>query len=734
MLNRIVLTVVVVFSIVWIAFVGFNLLDKRDHISPEYIFGTQDGELLIVNRPQEMNIAELAIDFQPQTQAILDLIFSDTIQNERIYISKKRNVILIESPMLWNRTLLSTYFQNKSITVQFTGKKSFKLNNGFTGRFQRNFILIHTEDYKSVEDKLKWPLWDRKSTASHLVFSNPIVATDIYFKADGTISYQSKYNKGTDSEKVDDQEAFAEVLPSQLSGYHFYERKFALQAEVLSEESPLYKWSESGFVIFNYEGQACIISDFANNRDPFLELNEVSSDTIQYTPKSRISNIKLTSSFPKNSDKGFYIMYIADKVVISESKEVCEKIVAGHQLGKTIALNEKARMAIYDQLPRKVSERSITANSSFTNSVYKNILIKTQATKRSTGEIVIDKPVVAESLNWTQGIDGKIEFILGRKAQQVVWTSNNKVFSVLNKKKLWEVEVDGKLMSEPQWIDLLDNGNNQILFNTANSIYLIQANGDMHPNFPVKLESSATNPVTYYRWKGVGNFVLMNDKNQLVHIDNNGRELEVVKTSAGNTILPITVFGQKGNLIATINGTDRTQTMNLERHRFLKDHKLIEQKSVMVKAKEGPAYYAIKNGSLQRQDYTGAAIILGNYKDAANLKIIEGSDFLYVAFSAYHKIHVLNEEGIKMFQVDIPFRELASFDVITLQNGKTYIAMIDGIENSLYLFDSKGNSILKKPLEGKDEVNLSEKGANNLVITTSGNGFVVQYFDVLRKK
>lgn len=734
MLNRIMLTIVVVFSIGWIAFVGFNLLDKRDHISPELIFGSLDEEVLIINRTQEINLLEINAVFQSQTQTFLDLILNKPELNERLYLSKKRNIILIETPMLWNRTKISSYFQDKNITVQFTGSQTFTLSNGFVGRFKRNFIMLNTTDYKAIDEELNWPFWDKKSTASRIVFSNPILATDIYFKSDGTISYQSKYNKESDSKKIDDQDLFAEVVPNQISEYHFYERKFALQSDVYTVQSPLYKWIENGFVSFKYEGQTCLISDFGNNRDPFLELNEINSDTVQYTPKSRISDIQLTVDFPKSLKNGFYMMYVGDKVVISESKELCEKIVAGHQLGKTLAMSEKARMDIYDQLPRKVSERHITAQVSYTNSVYKSILIKTQTTKRGAASIEQVKPEAEESSNWTQGIDGKIEFILGRKQQQIIWTSNNKVFSVLGKKKLWEVTLDGNLLGKPEWIDLLDNGKSQVLFNTSKSIYLIDANGEMNANFPIVMEASATNPVTYYRWKGVGSFVIMNDKNQLVHYDNNGRELEVVNTNAGNVTLPVTVFGQKGNLIATINGTDKTQTMNLERHRFLKSHGVIDQNSVAVKTKDGPAYYSFKNNSLQRQDYTGATIVLGNYKDAQGLRMVDGSDFLYVAFSAYHKIHVLNEEGIKMFQVEIPFRELASFDVITLQNGKTYVAMIDGIENSIYLFDSKGNSILSKPLEGKDEVSLSEKGANNLVITTSGNGFVVQYFNVLKKK
>ncbi len=733
MLNRIVLTIVVVLSIGWIAFVSYDLLDKRDRISPELIFGSQDGEILIINRAPEVDLNEISMSFEPQTQAFLNLILNNPVSTERIYVSQKRKVILIETPMLWNRAKITAYFQAKEIRTQFTNKHTFKLNNGFSGRFQRNFILLHTEDYRPVQEELKWPFWDKKSTASRIVFSNPMLTTDIYFKPDGTIAYQSKYNKASESRKIDDQELFAEVLPNQTAEYHFYERNFALQAGVYTKESPLYKWTETGFVTFTFEGQTCIISDFGNNRDPFLELNEIQSDTLEYTPKSKIKNIQLTVHFPSNLQKGFYMMYIADKVVISESKELCEKIVAGHQLGKTLALTQAAKGMIYDQLPRNVSERFVTSQASYTNSVYKHILVKTQIVKRKTGEVIPQKSTIAENSNWTQGVDGKVEFVLGRKSQQVIWTSTNKVFSILDKKKLWEMDIDGKLMSEPQWIDLQDNGNKQILFNTASSIYLIQANGEMYQNFPIQIGSLATNPVTYFRWKGVGSFVVMNEKNQLLQFDNHGRELKVINTTAGNTTLPIAVFGQNGNLIATINGSDKTQTMNLERHRFLKNHALIAPKNVQVKTKNGPAYYSFKNNVLQRQDYTGAAITLGTYQDAKDLKLIEGTDFLYIAFSAYHKIHVLNQEGIKMFQIDIPFRELAAYDVITLRNGKTYIAMIDGLENNIYLFDSKGNSLLAKPLEGKDEVNLSEKGTNNLVITTSGNGFVVQYFNVLNK-
>jgi hypothetical protein len=166
----------------------------------------------------------------------------------------------------------------------------------------------------------------------------------------------------------------------------------------------------------------------------------------------------------------------------------------------------------------------------------------------------------------------------------------------------------------------------------------------------------------------------------------------------------------------------------------MKTHGALAQNRVTIKENSGPNYYAFNRGQLQRSDYTGAEITLANYPDAENLKLISGENFNYIAFTSYNKIHVLNERGIKMFQFDIPFRELASFDVITLQNGKTYVAMIDGIENNLYVYDNKGKAYTPKPLEGKGNVFLSEKGSNNLVVSTTGDGFIVQYFDVLKMK
>lgn len=734
MFNRVFLFLIAAASVVWIAYVGYDLLDRRDKITPQNIFGAQDGEILIINRTNEVDLAQLDFEVQPDMKPLLDKMLATPYHLERLYVSRNKAVILVELPYLWNHSTVEKFFGPRSIEYKASGSE-YLLGDGFKARFQRNFMLICKTDPEPVKDPQQWPTWDKKATASITQLNQPLRSTDVYFKSDGTISYQTRYGKDIQSNKIDDQDLFAEVLPNKLKNYHFYERKFAVSAGALTEESPLFQWSEAGFVLFDYNGKACIVSDYASGQDPFIVIREKLSntDTTAQSSGNRFRNIRLTKSFPKDLSTGFYMMNIADKIVISESKETCEQVIADYQIGKTLALTEAAKTAIYRKLPKKVSERYVTANMAYTRSAYKNILIRTQLANFVGGEQPEESPAVVEDLSWTQPVDGETIQLLGRGNQQFIWTSAGKVISVSGKKRRWQLTVDGKLINEPQFIDLQENGKTQILFNTATTIYLIDLNGKNLDGFPVKLSNEATNNATYYRVRNTGNFLFVDDKNQLVQLDQKGRQTDVLKLNIGTCRNAADVFNQKGNLIAVISGSERTQTVNLTKFRIVKTHEAaIAQERVSVKGNDGPSYYSFRKGELQRQDYTGAEMTLANYPEPDQFRLIEGKNYKYIAFNSYNKIHVLNERGIKLFQFEIPFRELSSFDVITLQNGKTYVAMIDAIENNLYLYDNSGRCYTEKPLEGKGSVLLSEKGSNNLVITTSGNGFVVQYFDVIR--
>jgi hypothetical protein len=745
MFNRLFLIIVCIISFIWISYVAFDLLDQRDKVTPQNIFNNLDGEILVINRPQEVRLDELEFKVNAQMRPILDKLLSVSNLNERFYISQKRPILIIELSTLWDAEILQQFCVSKGIKLtpnaegSTTDLNELAFEQGLRGRCQQNFLLISLGQINGKGNHdIVWPTWDQKASASIIQLNQPLKSTDVYFKEDGTIAYQTKYYPESNSQKVDDKDLFAQVLPDRLTKYHFYERNYAASIHLIDSASPLYLWSESGFVTFDYRGEPCIIADYIGGQDPFTVIREKAAENDEVIVESKgpelFQYIQITKNFPVEQSAGFYMMYIADKVVLSGSQEACEQIVADYQLGKTVALNEEISQRFYGKLPQKVSERYISGNQAYAKTAYKNILIKTVIAQKATVEKdPKDGRSPRAEQSWSQSISGENTFLLGRSGTQFVWTSSE-VIAVSNRKKIARLNFEGTLIGAPTLIDLLDNGSEQVLFNTNSHLYLIDSDGQPHEGFPIKFDNAASNSVSYYRWKGVGNFLVVDEKNRLLHYDNRGRELNILQLGIQNCINPVDVFNQKGILTAVVSGSDRTQTVNMDKHRVLKKYPAIPKERVAVKSPEGPMYYYFDQESWMRSDYTGNVIKLGNYANSTQFKLSEGDNFHYLAFSSYNKIHLFNERGIKMAQLDIPFRELSSYDVLTMQNGKTYVALVDGLENNVYLYDLSGRSFTKKPLEGRGLVLLSESNRHDLVLTTSGNNFIVQYFEILKQK
>lgn len=59
----------------------------------------------------------------------------------------------------------------------------------------------------------------------------------------------------------------------------------------------------------------------------------------------------------------------------------------------------------------------------------------------------------------------------------------------------WSKKIDGQIMGAVQQIDIYNNGKWQMLFNTANELYVLDINGEAVFSNPVKFESPATNSV-----------------------------------------------------------------------------------------------------------------------------------------------------------------------------------------------------------------------------------------------
>jgi uncharacterized protein YaiE (UPF0345 family) len=726
MFNRLFLFLLAILSVIWIGYLTYDLLNQKDKLFPENVFDETDGEILIINRTKEVHLEEIPFEINEKLIEITQKLLSNIYPNERYFLSKNRGIILVEVPKFWDKESLEKYFKIKEIKVSNLSNNYFQISQDLYAKYHRNYLVISTSKIPSNESQnIVWPLWDKKASASIIQLNHPLKSTNIYYKKDGTISYQTKFRKEINGSKIDDQAIFGGVIPAKMTTYHFFEREYALNQNSLVETSPLFRWTETGYVIFDYKGYKCLVSDYIGGQDPFLILNELrSSDDTTQLFSNRYTNIQLTTDFPSKDNPEFYAMYVGDKVVFCTNNEICKEIVADFQLGRTVSLNEVMRNEIYSKLPKKVSERFYSSELSFTKTAYKNLDIQTKIVSKNN----VKQKLKKES-NWSQTLEGEIVQIIGNSDFNFVFTLSNELVCIQNRKQLWKLNFEGKLIGKPQIIDLFNNGKSQLLFNTNSHIYLLNSEGNSVNDFPVKLETQASNSVSYYRWKGVGNFIIVDTKNELIHYDNKGRELMSLKLTLTNCKIPVDVFRNGNILTALVTGENTSEMIDIEGKKTLQKNLVFPAKRIMIKTPNGPLFFNFEGEQLVQRDVTGLKTNLTQHNQPSMLKVCEGETFKYITFKSGNKIIIMNEKGIKMFQVEVPFHEIVDYDVLTLKNGRTFIALVDGLKNDVYLLDSSGKSIQNKTYEGKHVVCLTENPSNEIIISTAGKGFVVQYFE-----
>ena len=93
---------------------------------------------------------------------------------------------------------------------------------------------------------------------------------------------------------------------------------------------------------------------------------------------------------------------------------------------------------------------------------------------------------------------------------------------------LWKKHLYEKINSKVYEIDLYKNNKLQLLFSTRNKIHLIDRNGNFVKNYPIKLNSPATNEIAvfdYYKNKNYRIFVACMDK-KIYAFSKDGKKLE----------------------------------------------------------------------------------------------------------------------------------------------------------------------------------------------------------------
>ncbi|NVN94462.1 MAG: DUF3352 domain-containing protein [Bacteroidetes bacterium] len=316
----------------------------------------------------------------------------------------------------------------------------------------------------------------------------------------------------------------------------------------------------------------------------------------------------------------------------------------------------------------------------------------------------------------------------------IVFDASNKMY-FMNKEGVikWSVMLDGKPKSDVYEVDFLKNNKIQYLFNTENSIYLIDANGKKIEGYPVKLSYKATSGLCLIDYeKKLDYRIAIAGIDRKIHYFNiKGVTVTDFKSPTTKDIVETTpqhiIFGGKDNIIITDRsgnvlildrkGNERFKLKtNFAKNTISKCY--YDGKYLITTDKYGKLQFISTNGTIDTKIFK---TISGNptfaYEDFNN----DGTkDFIFLTPT---ELNIFKKDGKVIFnykfnQAVVPILQFYA----NTQRGNL-IAIMGRDNKQLYIFNKTGlldESITFKGETMPDIASLFDKKHLNL-ITGSGN-------------
>ncbi len=713
MLKRIFLGILFLASLAWVVYYALDIASEKNNFVPEIVFSESDGQLLIVIRPDEVQFDAIA-SFQDAPCYELMQALNDSIYDKG-YFSQKRAHFLLISEQNWTRKKIERLFNG--ISPQIASDGSFTIA-GFEGKTYKSRLYLKKGNIVHEGNDTQTYYYDKKASASLFDFTKGGISnqTDIYFKGNGIVNYITRDAKIEQGAQVKDEALFSGLISRNIASYHFFERDYYATLDPVFANGPMHQWMLSGFTIVELDGERAIVSDYIGGQDPILVLNDIN----QTLDSTRFEN-QLLQDFP-TAGKSYTIKYLEDLVVIAEKTSTCDKLLADYKLGNTIASSANDRYKYYGELPRAVSERFVGGKSNYSKSIYQGKIMETH-----TGVAAPESPKqLAASINLSCGFDILDFAVLQGKGNVVAAGRNGEIAFFRDKQLKWKKQLQDKLIGELQVIDLHNNGEMYVLANTKTHMYLWDAKGNPATGFPMEFEVSATNQVKFYRWREKSYFLIATETNKVYQFDAKGRELDIFK-SQHEIVAQIDIWVSQNRLFAGFTSPTHFTMFEIEKRRELRSFDLISG-AVSVKVANQLYHFAIDQGKLVRMDQKAGRETMDNYPNGKILKVIDDKNLQSLAIQTGNSVRLLNAQGIVYGDIQIPFNMVEDLSIYTSNSGKTYVCILDGLENNVYLYSTEGSKLSTKALEGQTKVHFQNVGNSNC-ISTVVDQFVIQYIE-----
>lgn len=701
-MGRIILYVVVIFSILWSGYAGYDLIiNSKNRFAPRFIFNEEDKGVLLIRKVDELPFGNF-LDLSSKNPFSREVENISTLKIGKInyFLSAERPILLLEKSTYWKKSDINKL--RKSIALA-------NINVDFDGAYavltKDLSIELHSEGdimFSNADKKASANYWD-------LTTNKEIARTDVYAMSSGYFQYKSSVNPGKYGKPVADAKIFSAVLPQTIEKYEFFERFYALEYDSIFALNPLASWVDKGYVIAEFNNQSLLVSDYRDQQTPSLVLMEHASnaDSINLDePIKQFRGVKLNSNFPNNADSSFYLIEIEDKTIFTESLELAKKIQIAYQMGETLGLNQQKSKQLFSGLPSQTNYRKVEQDLKMSITFKKNL--KFAVTTVPPGEQLI----LTTSSNWTNseltnyaGFEPIQDHIRGGRSLFTYDQQGNYALLNNNGDLVWKGTADTSLIDEPQVIDIFENNKHQLLFTTHKSVYLIDLNGANVGSFPYRGDYNFTSSVSYFRWKNTTRFLVGNSKGELTMLNTSGSELNIIQASTSPLVKTAFALNVNGNLRGwCLDATNEKLLTYLENP--AKTEKL---------GKSSANYFEKMNGEVIGFKEENGQVEMEEMRNTTSKVLAQGKNIpinLGTAIKKNNTLLIFNKNHELVQSIELDFNEVLSAFSIGV-NQANYILILDYFKNNIYCYGSNGKLLEGFPKEGSSLLKASHSEYTN---------------------
>ena len=718
MLKRFLTVVFSILCLAWLSYVALDLIERKTDFDPTTIFGLEDSKLLVINRKAEADPSLIAFSTISKNNELIQAILPFLDEKDQLIISAQRKNILITSRFPWTSKRVKALFERGGIELKTKGIKNFEAL-GLTVSFHKRRLYIRQPNLETTTIE-GWQHFDNHSSACLIEFSaNIALVKDIYFRENNKIEFHSKAAASIKGKQVNDQHLFSSILPRSIRNYHFLEASYARSIDPVFRKSPMAKWVDRGLVSFEYKGQRVLISDFKSGQDPIQLLYDEKKLQSESSDHDFFENISLLSSWEEGKPSDCFVYVVNDFVILAKDESVCVDILTQYKLGTTLSSDQYTSDRIYADLPSTVSERVVNWQAKFTRSVYRGQLLETH---------ILVKPVdqsqesIAEEGTLTIQVDAKInDFVsFDGKGNAAVLTATGELMYFINGKTAWIKNLGSKSVGKLVYLESL----HFLVATCRNSIHVLDKQGNYVLGGTITLNNVPQTEATAIEWRNRLYFFYPDERGNVVIVNSRRQIQGTIPSGLEKVNGPVEAWISQNKLFAGIYNQQTFKMIDAERRSEYRSVQ-IPSNSLAISSNEQFGMFVNEANGLSYVDQKGVRLAITPPFSGKLFRSTAGRNQQFMLCSRGDQVHIYDPTGFTLGQIKCSTQTIETLDAFQL-DGRTYVTVIDGIENNVYLYNVNGTSVIPKAIEGSKKAMLNLKNGQ-LILTTVVDNYLVQY-------